>query len=225
MRLAIRLMQAELLRQAKLFMRKPSLVLHPLLFFSLVIILFPLGLSPDATVLHQVGPGLVWVAALLALLLGLDRLFQSDYETGVLEQLLLQDVPLPFCVLIKLLSFWFFSVIPLILLSPLMGGMLHLSLQEIGVLTLALILGTPVISTLGAILCALTVGIGRQTALLPLLLLPLTIPLIIFGTGSVMMVAQNGPVVSILLILSALCVVSLSLGPFLIASALRLLDH
>lgn len=225
MRLAIRLMRAECLRQAKLYSRKPALMLHPLLFFVLVIILFPLGLSPDPSVLHKVAPGLVWVAALLSMLLGLDSVFQSDFETGVLEQIVLQAAPLPYCVFVKLICFWAFSVFPLIILTPLIGGMLYLSIHEIGILTLALILGTPVICTLGAILSALTVGIGRQTALMPLLLLPLTIPLIIFGTGSVLMLEQSGPSGSILLILFALCLVSVCLGPFVIAAALRLLDH
>jgi heme exporter protein B len=213
------------MRFALLSLRKPSLILNPLLFFLLVITLFPLGLSPSTQILHQIAPGLIWVAALLSALLGKERLFQADYEAGVLEQTVLQSMSLSLYAFVKIIVFWLFSLFPLLLLSPLLGVMLHLSFSETGVLMLSLLLGTPVVNVMVSIIAALTVGVGEDNALMSLLLLPLTIPILIFGAGSVLMVMQGASAFPLLLLLSALCLVSVSLGPFAVAFALRLIDY
>lgn len=219
------LLKAECRRSLLLCIRKPSQVLNPVLFFLLVISLFPLGMSVDKTVLHQVAAGLVWVAALLSILLSLERLFQLDFDSGVLEQDVIQATPLPLIVLVKIFIFWLMTVVPLLLLSPLLGGMLGLTAHEIMVLMLSLLVGTPVVIMIAAILAALTVGLGSQSVLLSLLLLPLTIPVLIFGAGSVVVSAQGVSALPLLLLMSALCLVSFSLGPFVVAGALRLVDY
>jgi len=213
---------ALLLRELRLSFRRPAELVNPLLFFALVIGLFPLALGPQSELLQELCGGLLWLAALLAVLLSLDGLFRSDHEDGSLEQWLLCTTPLPLLVLGKVLMHWLCSGFALMLLSPLLALMLGLPLRCLPVLMLSLLLGTPVLSLLGAIGAALTLSIKRGGLLLSLLILPLYIPLLILGSGAVQANLQGLPASGQLLLLASLCVLALALCPFAIAAALSI---
>lgn len=195
---------------------------NPLIFFVIVTTLFPLASSAEPRLLALLAPGVVWVAALLAALLSLDQLFRSDYEDGSLEQLLLSPHPLPLLVLAKLLAHWLSTGLPLLLAAPLMAVLLHLPSAGLPTLALSLLLGTPVLSAIGSIGAALTVGLRRGGVLISLLILPLYIPVLIFATLAVAAAAQGLPALGQLLVLGALLVLSLMLAPFAAAAALRI---
>lgn len=209
-------------RDLRLGVRRRGELLNPLLFFVLVASLFPLGVGPGPTILATIAPGVIWVAALLATLLSMERLFRSDFEDGALEQLLLSPYPLPLLVLAKVLAHWLVTGLPLLLVSPLLGLLLHLPAEAVRTLPLALLLGTPVLSLVGAIGVALTVGLRRGGVLLTLLVLPLYVPVLIFGTAAVAAAAAGLPVSGQLALLGALLALALSLAPFAAAAALRI---
>jgi heme exporter protein B len=209
-------------RDLLLAYRQSADIINPLLFFVLVIVLFPLAISPDSHLLHTIAPGLLWVAALLATLLSLDRLFRADYEDGTLNLLLLSPYPLSVLVLAKVVGHWLVTALPLIIISPLLGLSLHLSLHEIGILVLTLLLGTPTLSLIGAIGSALTVGLKHNSMLLSLLVLPLYIPVLIFGAGAVVNVSSQLNINGQLALLLALLVLAFTLAPVAIAAALRI---
>ena len=162
-------------REARLLCRRPAELANPLVFFAIVVALFPLAVGPQMQLLQSLSPGLMWVAALLAVLLSLDGLFRSDLEDGSLEQWVLSEHPLPVLVLAKVLVHWAFSGLALVLVSPLLALMLGLPERCLPVLLASLLLGTPVLSLLGAVGAALTVGLKRGGLLLALLTLPLPI--------------------------------------------------
>jgi heme exporter protein B len=172
-------------RDLTLAMRRRADVLTTLFFFVIVVSLFPLGVGPEMNTLRLMGPGVVWVAALLASMLSLGRLFSADYIDGTLEQLVLAPQPLAVLVLGKVLSHWLVSGVPLVLMAPLLGVQYGLSTQALGVLVVSLLLGTPVLSLIGAVGAALTLGLRGGGVLVSLLVLPLYIPVLIFGAGSV----------------------------------------
>jgi len=213
---------ALLRRELRLSFRRPAELANPLLFFALVIGLFPLALGPQSQLLQELSGGLLWLAALLAVLLSLDGLFRSDHEDGSLEQWRLSTVPLPLLVLGKVLMHWLCSGFALMLLAPFLALMLGLPGRCLPVLMLSLLLGTPVLSLLGAIGAALTLGIKRGGLLLSLLILPLYIPLLILGSGAVQADLQGLPATGQLLFLASLCVLALALCPFAIAAALSI---
>jgi len=213
---------ALLLRELRLGFRRPAELANPLLFFALVIGLFPLALGPQSELLQELCGGLLWLAALLAVLLSLDGLFRSDHEDGSLEQWLLCATPLPLLVLGKVLVHWLCTGFALMLLAPLLALMLGLPGRCVPVLMLSLLLGTPVLSLLGAVGAALTLSIKRGGLLLSLLILPLYIPLLILGSGAVQADLQGLPVSGQLLLLASLCVLALALCPFAIAAALSI---
>jgi|JI102314A1RNA_FD_contig_111_198100_length_2466_multi_3_in_0_out_0_2 heme exporter protein B len=192
------------------------------LFFLLVTSLFPLTITPDNDLLHVVAPGLIWVAALLSMLLALQQFLRPDYQDGCLNLLLLSPYPLPLLVLAKISAHWLMSGLPLLLMTPLLALLLHLSLHETAVLMIALLCGTPVFSLIGGIAAALTVALENSNFLLSLLVLPLCVPILIFGTGAVINVSLGQPVFGILILLSAFLVLALSLAPIAISAALRL---
>lgn len=202
--------------------RRGSELLNPVFFFVLVVTLFALGTGGEADQLRELGAGVIWVAALLAMLLSLDGLFRADLEDGVLDQLLLAPQPLALLVLAKVLAHWLASGLPLLLTSPLLALLMQLPANATGVLMLALLLGTPVLSLTGAIGAALTVGLRRGGVLVALLVLPLHVPVLIFGTQAVQAslngLSAEGP----LLLLGALLSAGLVLAPWPIAGALRL---
>ncbi len=197
-------------------------IVNPLVFFVIVVSLFPLGVSPDLDFLREAGAGIIWVAALLAILLSLGNLFRNDYEDGTLEQWVLSPQPLFVLVLVRVLTNWMVAIVPLLLLVPVLGLMVHLPADLIGVLTLTLVLGTPVLILVGAIGAALTVSVRSSGVLLALIILPLYVPVLIFGTGAVAAAADNVPIVGHLAILGAMLALAITLAPLAIAAALRM---
>ncbi|MFF7708300.1 heme exporter protein CcmB [Pseudomonas sp. NPDC007930] len=209
-------------REARLLCRRPGELLNPLVFFAIVVALFPLALGAQPQLLQSVAPGLVWVAALLAVLLSLDGLFRSDFEDGSLEQMALSPQPLALLMLAKVLVHWLFSGLALVLLAPLLGLMLGLPAACLPVLLASLLLGTPVLSLLGAIGAALTVGLKRGGLLLALLILPLYIPVLILGSGALQAALQGLPSGGFLLWLGSLAALAVTLAPLAIAAGVRI---
>lgn len=212
-------------RELRLTIRRRNDWLNPPLFFILVVSLFPLGIGPSPQTLALIAPGVIWVAALLATLLSLERLFRDDFDDGSLEQLLLSPHPLPLLVLAKLLAHWLVTGLPLVLISPLLGVLLHLPLTGIQALPVSLLVGTPALTLIGAIGVALTVSLRRGGILLTLLVLPLYVPVLIFGTAAVAASAQGLPNTGQLALLAALLVLTLPLAPLAIAAGLRVSSH
>ena len=214
--------KATLARDLRQALRRRSELINPLVFFAMVITLFPLGISPDKALLATLAPGLLWVAALLATLLSLDGLFRQDLEDGSLEQLLLTPQPLPLLVLAKVAGHWLLTGLPLALMAPLLGVMLGLPSGAFGVLIASLALGSMSLSLIGAIGAALTVGLRRGGVLLSLIILPLYIPVLIFGAGAVQSAVNGMPSLAHLAILGAMLALALLLAPLAIAAGLRL---
>ncbi|MBK4991530.1 heme exporter protein CcmB [Pseudomonas sp. S36] len=209
-------------REARLLFRRPAELANPLVFFAIVVALFPLAVGPESQTLQNLSPGLVWVAALLAVLLSLDGLFRSDFEDGSLEQWVLSPYPLALMVLAKVLAHWIFSGLALVLLAPLLALMLGLPGHCLPVLLGSLLLGTPVLSLLGAVGAALTVGLKRGGLLLALLILPLYIPVLILGSGALQAALHNMPATGQLLWLASLAALAVTLAPFAIAAGLKI---
>ncbi len=195
--------------------------LNPLMFFVIVVSLFPLGIGPEPAQLAAIAPGVLWVSALLSMLLSLDSLFEQDRADGVLDQFVLGRTPLSVVVLAKVIAHWMLSGLPLLLLSPLLGLMLGLPVHALGTLGLALLPGTLTLSLIGAIGAALTVGLNRSGVLLSLLVLPLIVPVLIFGAGSVSAAAGGYETGAGLSLLLAMLMMALSLAPLATAAALR----
>lgn len=213
---------AILRRELLLAWKRPGDVLNPLFFFAVVSSLFPLALGPDADMLRMIGPGVVWVAALLAALLSLNSLFLSDFEDGSLEQLLLSAQPLPLLALAKSLAHWVLSGLPLVLAAPLIGLSYNLPPDALLIMSATLLPGTLSLSLIGTTGAALTVGLNRGTALLSLLVLPLAMPVLIFGARTVSLASDGQYVTSGLYFLGAYCILALALAPFASAAALRI---
>ena len=209
-------------RELQIAMRKQAEILNPLWFFLIVITLFPLVIGPDPELLSRIAPGVAWVAALLSALLSFERLFRDDYIDGSLEQLMLTSQPLVLTALAKVLAHWLLTGLPLILLSPIAALLLSLEIPIWWALVLTLLLGTPVLSCLGAIGVALTVGLRKGGVLLSLLVVPLFIPVLIFSASvldaSGLSLHYNGQ----LAILGAILAGVMTLSPFAIAAALRI---
>ncbi len=195
---------------------------NPILFFVIVLSLFPLAISPEASILKTLAPGAIWVAALLATLLSMDALFRSDFDDGTLEQMLVSAHPLSLLVLAKVTAHWLVTGLPLLLVAPLLGVLFQLQGNTLLALCATLLLGTPVLSLVGAIGIALTVGLRRGGVLLSLLILPLYIPVLIFGAHAVNTAAAGLPIQGQLLFLGAMLVLSLTLAPLATAAALRI---
>lgn len=209
-------------RDLLLVWKRPGDVLNPLFFFAMVCTLFPLAVGPSVEQLEFAGPGVLWVAALLAMLLSLNSLFMGDFEDGSLEQLLLSPQPLVLLALGKTSAHWLTSGLPLVILSPLLAITFRMPTETMPVLMATLALGTISLSLLGSVGAALTVGLHRGTALLSLLTLPLAMPVLIFGARTVSLSA-SGDVYSMgIYALAAYAVGALSLAPFATAAALRI---
>jgi len=208
-------------RDITLAMRRRADWLNPLVFFVIVVTLFPLGVGPDAELLTQIAPGVIWVAALLATLLALDNLFRHDYTDGSLDHLLLSSQPLPVLVTAKVAAHWTVTGLPLVLLSPLLALLMQLPLAALPALLVSLVLGTLTLSLIGAIGAALTVSLSGGGVLLPLLVLPLFIPVLIFGSSSVLAASSGLPIEAQLSILAAMFLLALVLSPWATAAALR----
>jgi len=212
-------------RELKIAFRKSAEIINPLWFFIIVITLFPLGLGPEPQLLARIAPGIVWVAALLASLLSLERLFRDDFLDGTLEQLVLLPSPLPLTVVGKVCAHWVVTGLPLLILSPVIALLLSLDFNTWKAVALTLLLGTPTLSFIGAIGVALTVGLRKGGVLLSLLVLPLYIPVLIFSTGAIDAASMGMPLGGYLAILGAMLAGSATLAPFATAAALRVSIH
>ena len=209
-------------RDLTLAYRQRSEMINPLLFFVLVTALFPLGIGANPELLRSVGPGIIWVAALLAAMLSLDSVFRSDFDDGSLEQYLLSAHPLSVLVLAKTIAHWLITGLPLLIVAPLLGVLLDLSGAAIWTLILTLALGTPVLSMVGAIGVALTVGLRRSGMILSLLVLPLYVPVLIFAANAVETASAGLPITAHLSILTSLQAMACSLSPLATAAALKI---
>jgi len=214
--------RALLARDLRLLWRRRGDALQPALFALLVIVLFALALGGEPQLLAKVAAGVLWVAALLSGLLALDTLFRGDAEDGSLEQWMLAPVPLAWLVLVRTLIHWATTALPLLLATPLLAELLQLPRTQLPVLLAALALGTPLLSLLGAIVAALTVGMRRSGILVALLALPLYVPVLVFGAGSVAQASQGLDPTGGLLLLGAGLVLALVLAPLTAAAAIRI---
>jgi len=214
--------RAMLARDLKLLWRRRGDAAQPILFALLVVALFALALGGEPRLLQSVASGVLWLAVLLAGLLSLDTLFRSDAEDGSLEQWLLSPVPLAWLVAVRVFSHWLTTALPLVLVSPLLAELLHLPRPQLPVLVASLALGTPLLSLLGAVVAALTVGMRRAGILLALLVLPLYVPVLVFGAGAVAASAQGLDASGALLLLAAGLVVTAVLAPLTAAAAIRI---
>lgn len=209
-------------RDLLLAWRRRSDVLATLFFFIIVVSLFPLGIGPEQQLLRTIAPGVVWVAALLASMLALGRTFGNDYQDGTLEQLMLTPQPLYLIVLAKVLAQWLVSEVPLVLVAPVLGLQFGLSQNTLAVMTVSLLLGTPVLSLVGSIGAALTLGLRSANVLVALLVLPLYIPVLIFGAGAIEATVSGADAQPYLLLLGATLVLALTFAPWATAAALRI---
>jgi heme exporter protein B len=209
-------------RDLLLVFRRKSEVLTILFFFIIVTSLFPLGIGADSGLLRKIAPGIIWVAALLATILGLARLFASDYADGTLEQMALSPTPLVLLVGGKITAHWIVCGLPLVLLAPVIGIQFDLNSETLGTLILALLIGTPILSLIGAIGAALTLGVRGGGVLLSLLVLPLYIPVLIFGAGAVFASSVGLDVSGHFSLLGALLVLSLAFAPWATTASIRI---
>ena len=213
---------ATLKRDLMIAYKRKNDVVNPFMFFLIVASLFPIGISPDPERLAEIAAGVLWISALLASMLSMDSLYRSDYEDGSLEQILLSPQPLYFMVLAKNLAHWLVSGLPVVIIAPLLAYMLNLPTAAYPALIFGLLLGTPVLSLLGSIGMALTVGLGSRGLILAVIILPMTVPVLIAGTMAVQQTLNGGPLLAYLAILGAMLLVALSLAPLAAAAALRI---
>ena len=211
-----------ILRDLRLAWRRKADVLGTLFFFIIVVSLFPLGIGPEKALLRTIAPGILWIAALLATMLSLNRLFAADYADGTLEQLAIAPHPLAFTALGKIIALWISTGLPLVILAPILGLQFDLPADALWTMTLALLIGTPILAALGAIGAGLTLGVRGGGVLLALLILPLYIPVLIFGAGAVEAVIQGMSPNGHLSLLAAGLILSLVFAPRASAVALRI---
>ena len=209
-------------RDLLLVMRRKSEVLTALFFFIVVTSLFPLGIGADATLLRKIAPGIIWVAALLSTLLGLQRMFASDYADGSLEQLALAPQSMVFLVTGKIIAHWIVCGLPLVLIAPLIGIQFDLDASSLYVLMGTLLLGTPALSLLGSIGAALTLGVRGSSVLMSLLILPLYIPVLIFGAGAVYANSVGLETSGHFSLLGALLILALAFVPWVSSAAVKI---
>jgi heme exporter protein B len=209
-------------RDLTLAWRRRADVLATLFFFVIVVSLFPLGIGPETQLLRSIAPGVVWVAALLASMLSLGRVFANDYQDGTLEQMLLTPQPLYLVVLGKVFAQWLVSEVPLVLIAPLIGVQFDLAPDTLRILFVSLLIGTPILSLIGSIGAALTLGLRGGAVLIALLILPLYIPVLIFGAGAVEASIDGMSPQANLYLLAAFLVVSLVFAPWATSAALRI---
>ncbi len=209
-------------RDLLLAMKQKSDIIQTLFFFAVVVTLVPLGVGAETNLLRSMAPGVVWVAALLAALLSLPRLFAHDWADGTLEQMLISAEPLTVIVLAKVAAHWLVTGVPMTVFSVIFGVMFDLPVEETLVLTAALALGTPVLSLVGAIGAALTLGLRAGSVLTSLLVLPLYIPVLVFGAGAAVQVAVSVSPAAYLMVTGALTLFALAAAPFAVAAALRI---
>jgi len=211
-----------LTRDLKMALRNPSSFLNPLMFFVISISLFPIAISPESQTLSSIAPGIIWVITMLSVLLSLNSLFHYDYDSGVLEQMVISHHSLPLILLAKTSAHWILSGLPIIVLSPFLGMALFINTEGIYILILTLIIATPCLSLIGSIGASLVVGIKNSGMLLSLLILPLYIPILIFATSAVSQSQSNLPIDGQLYFLGFILILSLLVTPFLSALSLKI---
>ena len=216
------LAKAQAGRDLRLVWRRRGDALQPLMFALMVVTMFPLALGADPGKLAKIAPGVLWVAVLLSGLLTLDNLFRSNLEDGSLEQLLLSRAPLAWLIAVRVGVHWMVTALPLLIATPLLAELLALPHDLLGPLMASLALGTPLLSLIGAVVAALTVGIRRSGMLLAVLALPLYVPMLVFGAGAVAAAAQGLPWIGAIYLLGAGLVIALVLAPLAAATALRI---
>jgi heme exporter protein B len=209
-------------RDLLLAFRNRSELANPLLFFVLVITLFPLAVGAEPNLLARIAPGIIWVAALLASMLSLDHIFRSDFEDGTLEQMLLSAHPVPILVLAKVTAHWLVTGLPLLMVAPLLAMMLGLDESAYGILMLTILIGTPVLSLIGSIGVALTIGLRKGGIILSLLVLPLYVPVLIFASSAIDVASSGLSANAQISMLLAFLFLSLSLSPIATAAALKM---
>ena len=214
--------QSVMRRDLRLAMRRKTEVLTAVFFFVVVAALFPLGIGPEAKLLRMIAPGILWVGALLSSMLALQRLFETDYRDGSLEQMVLSPTSLPLLMGAKLLAHWLLSGLPLVLLAPILGLQFDLDAESLWTLCLALLIGTPILSVIGGIGAALTLGVRGAGVLLSLLVLPLFVPVLVFGAGAVEAQISGLGAQAHLSILMAMLLPAVFLSPWACAAAVRM---
>ena len=218
----MRAFQAIIARDLLLAVRQGGATFLALVFFLLTVTLFPLGIGPEPAILARVAPGVLWVAALLAAMLSLDRLFQADFEDGSLEQLTLSGLPVSLIVLAKIITHWLTTGLPLLLAAPVLAVLLNMNSEGFTALLLTMLIGTPALSLIGAIGAALTLTVRRGGVLLSLLVLPLYIPVLIFGVSAIDAAVHGLNAKPHLLLLAALTMAAVPLCPWAAAAAVKL---
>lgn len=212
----------QLKREFLIQIRQIRLLINSCLFFLMILLIFPMTLRPEAELLRTIAPGLVWVAALLSILLSAERMFQQDYEYGVLEQWLVSGRSLYFIISAKVFAHWVFNLIPIILLCPLIALLFSLTAWETWILVLSFLCGSPALLFLCALAAAFGVGMNQKGALMALILLPLTLPLLIFGSGTITIAMQGLPITGYCALLLAMSVISVGFLPFAIGGVIRI---
>lgn len=222
-------MNSELLLFARQFrrelliqVRQIRLLVNSCLFFLMILFIFPLTLRPEIALMRTIAPGLIWMAILLSMLLSAERLFQQDYDQGVIEQWLVSGQTLSFMVSAKILAHWFFNLLPLLILCPLVALIFSFSAWETWILVFSLLCGTPALIFLCALAAAFGVGVNQRGALMALILLPLTLPLLIFGSGTLTIAIQGLPVSGYLALLLAMSIITITFLPSAIAAVMRI---
>ncbi|MBI2785136.1 MAG: heme exporter protein CcmB [Legionella longbeachae] len=209
-------------RELLIQVRQVRFLVNSCLFFLIFLFMFPLTLKPEIALLRTIVPGLVWMAILLSMLLSAERLFQQDYEQGVIEQWLVSGQPLALLVAAKVIAHWIFILLPLLILCPLVALLFSLSTWEVWVLALTIICGTPALLFLCALVAAFGVGMNQKGVLMALILLPLTLPILIFGSGTLNIAMQDLPISAYLALLLAISILAMGFLPFAIAAVIRI---
>ena len=217
-----RLLKKQMYREFLVSLRQIHLILNSSLFFLLIVVLFPLSMLPDKQFLQTIAPGLIWLAMLLAFLLSAERLFQQDFHNGIIEQWLCSDAPLYLLVLSKILIQWLLNVLPFIFFCPLLAILFGLSCSDIVILVTSIILGTPPLVFFCGLAAIFTIGLNQKGALMALILLPLTIPVMIFGSDTLTAYMQGFPISGHLALLLAFSLLCCLLMPFAIAAIVRI---
>lgn len=219
--IVLKAMRCIVMRDLRLYFQRRGECLIPVLFFIIVVSLFPMGLGPDPKLLAQIAPAIVWVAVVLSLLMSLENVFKQDYQEGSLEQFALSPYPLSLLLLGKSIAHWIMIGLPLLLLAPIFCLILQGTADGLGVLVLTLLLGIPILSLIGSVGAALTIGLPGGGLLLAVLVLPLMMPMVIFGASAVTAATQGMPFYSELLLLAALFIFALVVAPAVLATSVR----
>lgn len=218
MSLFIQQLQREFLVQS----RQKRVLLNSCLFFLMILFFFPLTMKPDPLLMKTIASGLIWLSLLLSLLLSAEQLFLLDYEHGVIEQWLVSGLPLHSIITAKIIAHWFFNIIPVLILCPLIALIFSFNLNELVVLIISLLCGTPALFSLCTLAASFGLGVNQKGVLMALILLPLTLPILIFGSGIINLAIQDFPITGQCALLCAFSIISVGLLPFAVAGILRI---